>query len=110
MKLLAPFFINNFPACDSELQPEFYVKLVISVQDFDNMNKLRDRYIRLALGKLPYIRADFVRLDNNGLEWYFTQLVNSIGKWTDSYKSDKFFKQKNKMKSPVHVFNVKTRS
>ena len=45
---------------------EFYEKLIVSVQPLDTMHKLRDikRYVRLTLHKLPGIRADLVRLDD----------------------------------------------
>lgn len=49
------------------------------------MNKLKEMnaYMRLTLDKLPSIRADLVRLDDNWLEWYFAKLVESLRRWTD---------------------------
>ena len=46
----------------------FYEKLIISVQVPDTMNKLKEInwYVRLTLDKLPGIRADLVRIDE---EW-----------------------------------------
>ena len=47
---------------------KFYEKLIVSVQALDTMHKLRDikGYAKLNLDKLPGIRADLVRLDD---EW-----------------------------------------
>ena len=56
--------ISNFnPNCIQE----FYEKLAISVQALETMKKLKDieGYVRLTLDKLPGIRADLVRLDDN---------------------------------------------
>ena len=49
------------------------------------MNKLRDikGYVRLTLDKLPGIRADLVRLDEEWQECHFPKLVNALRKWTD---------------------------
>ena len=46
---------------------DLYEKLVISVQALDSMNKLKEInwYVRLTLDKLPDIRADFVRIDED---------------------------------------------
>ena len=42
-------------------------KLVISVQAFDNMSKLKkiNGYMRLALDKLSGVKTDLVKLDDN---------------------------------------------
>ena len=37
----------------------------------------------MTLDKLPGIRADLVRLDNNRQEWDFCQLVDSLRRWTE---------------------------
>ena len=44
------------------------------------MKKQKDikGYVRLTLDKLPGIRADLVRLDDNGKEWVFCLLVDSL--------------------------------
>ena len=51
----------------------FYEKLVISVQALDTMNKLKhiNGYVRLTLDKLPGIREDLVRKDEELQEWTF---------------------------------------
>lgn len=56
---------------------KFYEKLVINVLALDTMNKLREinGYVRLTLDKLPGIKGDLVRHDNNWREWDFSQLV-----------------------------------
>ena len=46
---------------------EFYEKLVTNIQTLESMGKEKDirGYVRLTLDKLPGIRADLVRLDDN---------------------------------------------
>lgn len=63
---------------------EFYEKLVTSVQSLDTMGKLKDinGYVRLTLDKLPTIRADLVRLDDDWQEWSFGELTEALRKWT----------------------------
>ena len=48
------------------------------------MNKLKEinGYVRLTLDKLPGIRADLVRIDEDWQEWTFPQLVDALRKWT----------------------------
>ena len=41
------------------------------------------RYERHTLDKLPGIRADLVRLDENWQEWGFSQLVEALRKWCE---------------------------
>ena len=61
---------------------EFYEKLVVSVQTLDTMQKLRDikGFVRLTLDKLPRIRADLVRLDDEWQKRDFPKLVESLRK------------------------------
>ena len=40
-------------------------------------------YVRLTLDKLPAIRADLVRLDDNWQEWEFHYLVEALRKWCE---------------------------
>ena len=49
------------------------------------MPKLRDikGFMRLTLDKLPGIKADLVRLDDELRERDFPKLVESLRKWTD---------------------------
>ena len=59
---------------------EFYEKLVTNIQTLESMGKEKDiyrGYVRLTLDKLPGIRADLVRLDDNWQEWRFPQLVGA---------------------------------
>ena len=48
------------------------------------MNKLKEinGYARLTLDKLPCIRADLVRIDEDWQERTFPQLVDALRKWT----------------------------
>ena len=62
---------------------EFYKKLVSNIQTLESMGKDKDirGYVRLTLDKLPCLRADLVRMDNNWKEWRFPQLVEALRKW-----------------------------
>ena len=53
---------------------DFHEKLVIAVQALDTMNKLEEinGYVRLTLDKLPGIRANLVRIDEDWQEWTFS--------------------------------------
>ena len=82
------------------------------------MNKLKDinGYVKITLDKLPGIRADLVRLDDDWQDWGFTQLVEALRKWTkrdpkifvppDKYmKRDKMYhSRENGNKSRVFVY------
>ncbi|PFX32660.1 hypothetical protein AWC38_SpisGene2462 [Stylophora pistillata] len=52
---------------------DFYGKLATNVQALDTMRKIKEinGYVRVTLDKLPGIRADLVRLDDNWHEWAF---------------------------------------
>lgn len=78
---------------------EFYEKLVTNIQTLESMGKEKEirGYVRLTLDKLPGIRADLVRLDDEWQEWGFPQLVEALRKWCernpvplDSHKDGKF--------------------
>ena len=64
---------------------EFYEKLVSSIQTLETMGKQGEfkGYVRHTLYKLPGIRADLVRLDENWQEWGFSQLVEALRKWCE---------------------------
>ena len=53
---------------------DFYEKLEINVQALGTMNKLKEinGYVRLTLDKLPGIRANLVRIDEDWQEWTFS--------------------------------------
>ena len=61
------------------------IKLITNIQTLESMGKEKDirGYVRLTLDKLPGIRADLVRLDDNWQEWGFPQLVESLRKWCE---------------------------
>ena len=56
---------------------KFYEKMIVSVRALDATHKLKDikGYVRLTLNKLPLIRADLVRLDDEWKEWDFPKLL-----------------------------------
>ena len=61
------------------------------------MNKLKEinGYVRLALDKLPDIRSDLVRIDEDWQKWTFPRLVDALRKWTNAYqKNDKSYKHR----------------
>ena len=64
---------------------EFYGKLVTSIQTLESMWKEKEirGYVRPTLDKLPGIRADLVRLDEDCQEWGFPQLVKALRKWCE---------------------------
>ena len=53
---------------------DFYEKLVIHSQALATMGKL----------KLPTIRADLVRTDEDWQEWEFWQFIEALRKWKDT--------------------------
>ena len=64
---------------------DFHDKLVINVQALETMGKLVEvnGYVRPILDKLPGIRADLVRMDDDWQEWKFPQLVEALRKWCE---------------------------
>jgi len=64
---------------------EFYEKMVTNIQTLESTGKEKDirGYVSLTLHKLPGIRADLVRLDDNWQEWGFPQLVEALRKWCE---------------------------
>ena len=62
---------------------KFYEKLIVSVQALDTMNKSRNikGYVRHTLDRLPGIRANLFRLDDEWQEWDIPKLVESLRKW-----------------------------
>ena len=60
----------------------FFEKLISSVEALETMGKLQEikGNVRMTLDKLPGIRADLVRLDNDWKSWGFVQVVEALGK------------------------------
>ena len=97
---------------------EFFEKLIVSTQALDTMSKLKDinGYVKITLDRLPGIRADLVRLDDDWQDWEFTQLVEALRKWTEhnpkifvpsdkNQKRDKmYYTRENEHKSRVCVY------
>ena len=71
--------------CNPNRIQEFYEKLIISVQALETIKKIKyiKGYVRLTLNKLPGIRVDLVRLDDNWQKQYFCQLVGSLRRWSE---------------------------
>ena len=64
---------------------EFYDRLVTNIQSLETMGKIREinGYVRLTLDKLPGIRADLVRIDDDWQEWGFPQMTEALRKWCE---------------------------
>ena len=64
---------------------DFFEKLVTSIQTLETMGKLKEvnGYARTTLDKLPGIRADLVRTDDDWQEWGFPQFVEALRKWCE---------------------------
>ena len=58
----------------------FYEKLATNIQALDTMGKIKEinGYVRVTLDKLPGIRADVVRLDDNSQDWGFSQMLEAL--------------------------------
>ena len=63
---------------------EFYETLLKNVQALETMGKLEsvNGYVRNVLDRLPGIRSELVRDDDDWHEWKFPDLVESLRKWT----------------------------
>ena len=64
---------------------EFYAVLVRHVQALETMDRLNsvNGYTRTILDRLPGIRADLVRDDENWKNWEFPDLVDALRRWTE---------------------------
>ena len=64
---------------------EFYEKLSTNIQTLETMGKTKEinGYVRVTLDKLPGVRADLVRLDDDWQEWGFPQMLEALRKWCD---------------------------
>ena len=64
---------------------EFYETLLKNVQALETMGKLEsvNGYVRMVLDRLPGIRSELVRDDDDWHEWKFPDLVESLRKWTE---------------------------
>ena len=63
----------------------FYEKLATNVQALDTMREIKEinGYVQVTLDKLPGIRDDLVRLDDNWHDWAFPQMLEALRKWCD---------------------------
>ena len=64
---------------------EFYKNSTTSLQPLETMKKLKDikGYVRLTLNKMPGIRVNILRLEDNWQEWELCQLADSLRRYTD---------------------------
>ena len=85
------------------------IQLVVSVKALDTMHKLRDIKwcMKLTLNKLPRIRAELVRLDDEWQEWDFPKLEESLHKWTDRNPKTINNSEKHQKYKRENVFQIK---
>ena len=64
---------------------DFCEKLTSHIQVLETMGKVKEirGFVRVTLDKLPGIRADLVRLDDDWQDWGFPELIKSLRKWCD---------------------------
>ena len=89
---------------------EFHEKLIVSTQALDTMNKLKDinGYVKITLDKLPGIRADLVRLDDEVLRKWTEHNPKIFGLSDKNLKRDKIYHtRENEHKSRVSVYSNK---
>ena len=64
---------------------EFYETLVTNVHALETLGTIKEinGYVRVTLDKLPDIRADLVRLDEDWQDWGFSQMIEALRKWCE---------------------------
>jgi len=94
----------------------FYEGLLTNVQVLETMGKLKDikGYVRLTLDKLPDIRADLVRTDDDWHDWDFDHLLKALQKWTERNPVEILIQQKrdeyrNVSRNQPNRFSLQTR-
>ena len=64
---------------------QFYEVLSFNVKALETLGKLKEvnGYVRMSINKLPGIRGDLVRTDENWQEWDFPKFVYALQGWTE---------------------------
>ena len=91
---------------------DFYGKLSSHIQVLETMGKVREigGFVRVTLDKLPGVRADLVRLDDNWQESGFRELIESLRKWCDHnpiHSDDRKSDQLNRYPPKSHAYQTK---
>ena len=73
-----------FNGTNPKIIHDFHSRLVTHVQALETMGKLNliNGYVRTVSDRLPGIRSDIVRNDDNWQEWEFPQFITALEKWT----------------------------
>ena len=79
-----------------------YEALSFNVQALETLGKLKEvnGYVRMSINKLPGIRGDLIRTDENWQEWDFPKFVYALQGWTEripvtTRSSDKSWRDSN---------------
>ncbi|XP_044185053.1 uncharacterized protein LOC122965145 [Acropora millepora] len=77
--------LSTIHGVDAAKIHEFHEKLTSHIQVLETMGKAKEigGFVRATLDKLPDIRADLIRLDDDWQEWGFPELIESLRKWCD---------------------------
>ena len=75
--------LPTVPGTDAKKINRFFETLVANTQTLETMGKLKEvkGFVRSTLDKLPGIRADLVRSDDDWQEWGFSEMVEALRKW-----------------------------
>ena len=68
---------------------QFYESLSFNVQALETLGKLKEvnGYVLMSIDKLPGLRGDLVRTDENWQDWDFAKFVYALQGWTERKKS-----------------------
>ena len=72
------------PTADAKKIHEFYEKLAYSVQSLETLRQLDviNGTVSMVIDKLPAIREDLVRNDEDWEKWNFVQFTEALQRWT----------------------------
>ena len=76
--------LPNIPTANAKRIHEFYEKLAYSVQSLETLRQLDviNGTVSMVMDKLPSIRRDLVRNDEDWEKWNFVQFTEALQQWT----------------------------